>query len=71
MSRVLKSRMRSNAVVTLKDGQSFGGVLWEHDSSALVLRNCAALGAGEKRTNMPIDGELVILWPDVAHIQRL
>lgn len=67
----MKSRLRSNAVVTLKDGQSFGGVLWEFDSSALVLRNCQALGAGENRTNVPVDGELVVLLPDIAHIQRL
>jgi hypothetical protein len=57
-------------LVTLKSGESFSGVLWEADGGALVLRETSAIGAGEKRTDLPLDGELLILLPDVAYIQR-
>lgn len=70
MNRVLKSRLRSSVMVTRKDNTSFAGVLWEADSAALVLRNCEVVGAGEDKSNLPVDGELIILMPDVAHIQR-
>lgn len=68
--RIIASRVRDRVVVTLKTGDSFAGVLFSHDSKALVLRETEALGAGERRTNLPIDGELVVLLPDVAYIQK-
>lgn len=69
-SRVLSSRLRNRVIVTLKTGDSFSGVLFSHDTKALVLREAEALGAGERRTNLALDGEIVILLPDVAYIQR-
>jgi hypothetical protein len=57
-------------VVTLKTGQSFSGVLYSSDNKALVLRDTAAIGAGERATDLPVDGELIVLLPDVAYIQR-
>lgn len=68
--RVLPSRMRERAIVTLKSGESFAGVLFSHDNKAIVLRETEALGVGEKRTNLTIDGELVVLLRDVAYIQK-
>lgn len=57
-------------MVTLKSGDSFDGVLYSADTSALVLRQAAAVGAGENKTDLPLDGELLVLLADVAFIQR-
>lgn len=70
-SRVIASRLRERVVVTLKTGDAFSGVLFSHDSKALVLRESEALGAGERRTNLALDGEIIVLLPDVAYIQKL
>lgn len=69
-SRVINSRLRDRVVVTLKAGESFAGVLYSHDNKALVLRAVEALGAGERGTNLPLDGELIVLLADVAYIQK-
>ena len=69
-SKVISSRLRERVFVTLKTGESFGGVLYSHDDKALVLREAHALGAGERSTDLPLDGELIVLLPDVAYIQR-
>lgn len=57
-------------MVTTKDGAAFSGVLYSYDKSALVLRNAAAVGAGEDKTDLPLDGELIVLLADVAFLQR-
>ena len=69
-SRVLRSRMRSQVLVTTHENTSFSGVLWESDDRVLVLRNAAAVKAGPDQSNLPLDGELVLPWLDVAYIQR-
>lgn len=69
-SRVISSRLRERVIVTTKGGDSFGGVLFSHDDKALVLRETQALGAGERSTDLPLDGELIVLLPDVAYIQK-
>lgn len=69
-SKVITSRLRERVIVTLKTGAAFGGVLYSHDDRTLVLRETQALGAGERGTNLPLDGELIILLPDVAYIQK-
>lgn len=68
-SRILTSRFRETALVTLKDGTIFKGVLYSCDKIALVLRAAEAVGAGENRTNLPVDGEILVLMADVAYIQ--
>lgn len=70
-SRVLSSRLREQVVVTTKNDDVFTGILFSIDSKALVLRNAQAVGQGENRTDLPLDGELIVLLPDVAFIQRL
>lgn len=69
-SRVISSRLREKIIVTLKTGESFSGVLFSHDDKAMVLRESEALGAGDNRTNVLLDGELIVLMPDVAYLQR-
>lgn len=69
-SRVLSSRFRERVIVTTKTGDAFDGVLYSADSKALVLRSASAIGQGENKTNLPIDGELIVLLSDVAFIQR-
>ena len=69
-SRVLSSRLRERFLVTTKDGATFAGVLFSHDSQALVLRNAEAVGEGENKTNLPLDGEIIVLLSDVAYLQR-
>lgn len=56
--------------MTLKTGDSFGGILYSEDGKALVIREAAALGAGERSTDLPVDGEIIVLLADVAYIQR-
>lgn len=69
-SRILTSRFRETVLVSLKDGTVFSGVLYACDRLALVLRAAEAVGAGENRTNLPVDGEIIVLLGDVAYIQR-
>lgn len=67
---MLSSRFRERVVVTTKAGESFDGILYSADSAALVLRNAAAVGVGENKTDLPLDGELIVLLADVAFLQR-
>lgn len=69
-SRVLRSRLREQFYVTMKDGAAFLGLLYSVDSKALVLRNAAAVGAAEDKSNLPLDGEIIVLLSDVAYLQR-
>lgn len=69
-SRILTSRFREQVVVTLKTGDGFAGILYSADDKAIVLRQAAAVGAGENKTDLPLDGELLLFVADVAWIQR-
>lgn len=69
MKKLLRLRLRRRAIVTLKTGDSFSGILYDADSEAIVLREAEALGMGEKRTNLVVDGEVLILRGDVAYVQ--
>lgn len=68
--RILRSRLRERVVVTLKTGDAFAGILYSSDDKALVLREAMAIGAAGRREDLPLDGELIVLVPDVAYIQR-
>lgn len=67
---VLRSRVREQIVATTKSGDSFAGILYASDRHSLVLRQAVAVGAGENRTDLPLDGELILLLADIAFIQR-
>ncbi len=69
-SGILRSRLRSRVVVTLKSGASFDGVLFDADTRAWVLRNATALGAGAAGAPLSLDGELLLLAADIAYAQR-
>jgi len=69
-SRVLTSRFRERVLVTTKAGATFDGVLYSADKTAIVLRQASAVGEGEDKTNLPLDGELILLLADVAWLQR-
>lgn len=64
----LEDRLRRQAVVTLKTGGSFTGVLYEYDAKALVLRNAQAIG-DPPAPHVAVDGELLVLWAEVAYMQ--
>ncbi len=68
-SKLLRARVRQRVLVTLKSGEVFTGVLFEADPHAWCLRGAAAVGAGENRTNLPVDGELIVLAADIAYCQ--
>lgn len=68
-SRLLKARLRRRVIVTLHSGEAWGGVLFAADPQVWVLREATAIGAGENRTNLPVDGELIVLTGDVAYVQ--
>lgn len=69
-SRILSSRFRDRVLVTLKTGAAFDGILYSADKSAIVLRQVSAVGEGENKTNLPLDGELILMLADVAWLQR-
>ena len=69
-SRLFRSRLHDQVLVTLKDGSAFSGVLFDEDGKAVVIRNAEAVGAGENKANLPVDGEVLVLLADVAFIQR-
>jgi small nuclear ribonucleoprotein (snRNP)-like protein len=68
-SVVLEARLRRRVIVTLKSRDAFGGVLVEADDRAWVLRDASAIGAGEHRSNLVVDGEVVLLVGEIAYVQ--
>ena len=69
-SRILRARLREQFLVTTKDGAAFSGLLYSLDGTALVIRNAEAIGAAEDKSNVPLDGEIIVLLADVAYLQR-
>ncbi len=69
-SKVITSRFRERVLVTTKTGSTFDGILYSTDDKALVLRQAAAVGQGENRADLPLDGELIVFVADVDFIQR-
>lgn len=66
----LRSRSRSRVLVTLKTGAAFDGVLFESDRRLWVLRSAQAIGAGDRDTNVPVDGEVLIFTADIEFVQK-
>lgn len=68
--RIVRNHRRKSVLVTLKSGEAFRGVLFDADRDAMVLRSAhTIIGDGTDRLPVGIDGELVILRPDVAYMQ--
>lgn len=70
LTGVLRTRYRRRVLVTLKDATTVDGLLWSADSTALVLRLAKVVDDGPGAAPIPLDGELILLLVDVAHIQR-
>jgi small nuclear ribonucleoprotein (snRNP)-like protein len=68
---LLAERARRHVIVTLKTGAAFRGVLYATDREALVLRDAQALAYGAQRTNVPVEGEALLLRSDVDYLQVL
>ena len=66
---LLRLYLRQRCLVTLKDGSAFAGVLYLVHPEGIVLREASQLDAGPKREPVGVDGELLILRPDLAYIQ--
>jgi small nuclear ribonucleoprotein (snRNP)-like protein len=62
----LQGRMRREVIVTLKTGESFSGVMFERDAVVMVLRNAVDL---QPNAPVPVDGELLVRWAEVAYVQ--
>ena len=67
--RVLRTRLRRRALVTLKPGDAFDGVLFDDDCQSVVLRNASQVGVANRGTPVPVDGEVLLLLEDVAYVQ--
>ncbi len=65
---LLEERIRSRVIVTTKSGEAFRGVLTDHDDRVLILRE--TIVATGSQQDIPVDGELIVPWSDVAYIQR-
>lgn len=69
MRRILNTRLRHKVIITLKDGSSFSGVLFDADRDAFVLRNAEAHDPNPRSAAVPVDGEVLVLRADVSYMQ--
>lgn len=67
---ILRSKLRTRVLVTTKSGATFAGIFYQQDRHAIVLREAVAVGAADDRSDVPLDGEIILLVPDVDYIQR-
>lgn len=65
-NRVLRSRTKRRVLVATNSGVWFSGVLFAHDRRSIVLRDAQTEADGGAAV---VDGEVLILTDDVAHIQ--
>lgn len=65
--RLLRELLRYRFVVTLKTGDTFDGVLDQHDESTLEFVDVHAV-THDGRT--PVDGRLYLARRDIAYMQR-
>lgn len=65
-NRVLRSRTKRRVLVTTKAGVWFSGVLFDHDRHSIVVREAQTEAEGGTAI---VDGEVLILTEDIAHIQ--
>jgi len=67
---VVERKLRARVIVTLKSGDTFEGVLVEADEDAWVLRSASAVGAADDRSDLPVDGEIILMSADIAYAQK-
>lgn len=66
--RILRDRRREEILVTLKSGETFSGVLIDHDERHLVLLAASAVSADGSKVKA--DGSVVLPWDNVAYWQK-
>lgn len=66
--RLLREHLRERFVVTLVTGETFSGLLEEHDAEHLTLVDARALQAGGH--DLPVDGVVFLPRVKVAYMQR-
>lgn len=70
MKRIIRNHLRHRVIVTLRTGAAFGGVLYEADSEAVVLKDATALESnGTDRVAVPADGSMVFLRDNIDYLQ--
>lgn len=69
--RVLRSRVRRRAIVTLKTGEAFTGTVSDADGQALVLQGATYTDPDPRSGEVPVDHEVVVLLGDVAYLNYL
>lgn len=70
MRYILRRRHLKRIIVTLKSGNAFAGVLWQHDRDALVLLHGVALKAGPNKEDVAADGETILFRSEIDYVQR-
>lgn len=67
---LVRNRLRSRVLVTLKSGATFDGVLFSADRRVWVLRSAQAIGAGDNGSTVPVDGEVLLFVTDIEYVQK-
>lgn len=65
--RLLREHLRERFVVTLKSGETFDGLLDDHDESTVELVDPYAV---DKSGRLSIDGRLYLPRNEIAYLQR-
>ena len=66
----VSKRVRQRLIVTLKSGESFAGVVLEADERAWVLVSAVVVAGADDRTDLPVDGEIILMTADIAYAQK-
>jgi len=66
--RLLGSLYAERVLVTLRTGESFGGILGDLDDKSLLLHSAEGFLEGARK--VPVDGELFVPRADVLYIQK-
>lgn len=69
--RVLRSRARRRAIVTLKTGEAFDGTVTDADRQSVVLHGATYHEPIPDGGGTKVDGEVVVLLADVAYLNYL
>lgn len=71
MRRILRQHLRKAVLCSLKSGTAIRGIAFAADADCVVLRDCVIVEEGGDRVPIPVDGEIVVLRPDIAYLQFL
>ena len=66
---ILRQKTHQAVVVTLKSGETFRGVVYQHDRHGLELRHAGIVEARSDAQILPADGGVFLRWENVAYCQ--